>query len=734
MPDLTSVLAKEFGVAPDRVEAVIRLIDDGNTIPFIARYRKEATGEMDDQVLRRLSERLEYLRSLEKRREEVRSSIEEQGQLTGELSAQLVRATTLAEIEDLYRPFRPKRRTRASIAREKGLEPLAAVLWRQDAADPRRPEALAAPFVSAEKGVADVEEALAGARDILAEDLSDDAALRGRLRELFFRHGTVVAKGKKKEDSVYRMYYDHKEPVNRIAGHRTLAIDRGEREEFLEVSIEVPEDDALGIVKDRAERKAVRGAEGAKGLPGRESAVWPQVVLAAADAWKRLVRPSLENEVRGLLTEDAQEKAMRVFSLNLRSLLLGAPIRGRTVMGLDPAYRTGCKLCVVDPTGKLLTTGVIYPTPPYGKVAEARRTVLALVAEHGVELVAIGNGTASKETEIFVADLIREEKPSLKYLIVSEAGASVYSASKLGAEEFPEFDVSLRSAVSIARRIQDPLAELVKIDPKAIGVGQYQHDMNQKKLGETLGGVVEDCVNAVGVDLNTASPSLLSYVAGIQPAVAKNIAAYRVEHGAFRSRQELRKVPRLGDRAYEQCAGFLRIPDAKDPLDRTSVHPESYEAARIVLKKLGGGAGPAAGGSADVADLAARAARYGLEKLASEAGVGSPTLRDILDALARPGRDPRESAPQPELRGDVMSLEDLKPGMVLGGVVRNVSAFGAFVDVGVHQDGLVHVSELSDTFVRDPFSVVSTGDAVRVRVLAVDAARKRISLSMKGMS
>ncbi len=733
MPDIQATLAKEFSLPSDRVGQVVQLIDDGNTIPFIARYRKEATGEMDDQVLRRLSERLEYLRSLEKRREEVRSSVEEQGHLTTELAAQMARATTLAEIEDLYRPFKPKRRTRASIAREKGLEALAAMLWRQDAADSRKPEVLAAPFVSAEKGVADVQEALAGARDILAEDLSDDAALRGRLRRLFYQAGTVVSKGRKKEDSVYRLYYDFSEPVSRIAGHRTLAIDRGEREEFLEVSLQVPEDEAQGQVRDHAERKAIRGVDGPKGLPGRASAVWPQVALASADAWKRLIQPSLENEVRGLLTEDAQDKAMHIFSANLRSLLLSAPVRGRTVMGLDPAYRTGCKLCVVDPTGRLLTTGVIYPTPPHNKVEEARRTIRALVREHGVELVAIGNGTASKETEIFVGDLIREDALPLKYLIVSEAGASVYSASKLGAEEFPEFDVSLRSAVSIARRLQDPLAELVKIDPKAIGVGQYQHDMNQKKLGETLGGVVEDCVNAVGVDLNTASPSLLSYVAGIQPAVAKNIAAYRVEHGAFRSRQELRKVPRLGDRAFEQCAGFLRIPDAADPLDRTSVHPESYEAARIVLKKLGSEGGAAAGASADVTDLVAKAGRYGLDKLAGEAAVGVPTLRDILDALARPGRDPRESTPQPELRSDVMSLEDLKPGMVLGGVVRNVAEFGAFVDIGVHQDGLVHVSELSDTFVRNPLAVVSTGDAVRVRVLSVDVPRKRISLSMKGL-
>lgn len=718
MADIVAQLVREFGLDPYQVRNTIRLIDEGCTIPFIARYRKEQTGELNAQVLRELYDRLVYLRNLESRKEEVRRLIEEQGRLTDEISAALDACVTMQEVEDIYRPFRPKRRTRASIAREKGLEPLAEIIFRQDMYAGNIYET-AQRFVDSEKGVNSADEALAGAMDIIAENVSDDAEIRKSVRKMFFKHGVLLSRAAKEEDSVYRMYYDFREPVSRIAKHRVLAVNRGEREGFLQVKIEVPEELIIEYLLSRTVRK-------------KRSVTAEFVEKAVEDSFKRLIAPSVENEVRNELTELAGEQAIKVFAVNLRNLLMQPPVRGRVVLGLDPAYRTGCKLAVVDDTGKVLATDVIYPTPPQKRVEEAEKTLLYLVEKYRVDIVSIGNGTASRESEIIVANALKKLDRKVYYMVVSEAGASVYSASKLGAEEFPDFDVSLRSAVSIARRLQDPLAELVKIDPKAIGVGQYQHDMNQNRLSETLRGVVEDCVNSVGVDLNTASPSLLSYVSGINTAVAKNIVEYREKAGRFRNRAELKNVKKLGEKTFEQCAGFLRITDGANILDNTSVHPESYDAAVKLLELTGYTL-------EDVRDrkldgLEKEVERIGIEKVAAELNIGIPTLRDIISELLKPGRDPRDELPKPILLTDVLSIEDLKPGMILTGTVRNVADFGAFVDIGVHQDGLVHISELSDKYVRSPMDVVSVGDIVKVRVLSVDVERKRISLSMQGVT
>ena len=716
MADITTRLIEEFKIRRDQVENTIKLVDEGNTIPFIARYRKEMTGSLDDQVLRELHERLVYLRSLEARREEVRRLIEEQGQLSDDVAAAIAKADSLTELEDIYRPFRPKRRTRASIAKERGLEPLAMILLLQN--PKQSPEAEAQPYVNAEKGVEDADAALQGARDILAELVSDNAEHRKLIRELTQREGFLITKAKKEEDSPYRMYYDYREPVARVAPHRVSAIDRGEREGFLQVKLEAPETLIVDILK----RKMLIN----------QSPMARQVELAVEDAYERLIRPSIETEVRNALSDTASDKAIKVFSQNLKGLLMQPPVKAHAVLGLDPAYRTGCKLAVVDGIGNVLHTGVIYPTPPQSKVEESARIMKALIEKFSIEIVAIGNGTASREAEQFTADVLKSLSRKVYYVIVSEAGASVYSASKLAAEEFPEFDVSLRSAVSIARRLQDPLAELVKIDPKAIGVGQYQHDVNQKKLGEALGGVVEDCVNSVGVDVNTASPSLLSYVAGVSGTVAANIVSYRGEAGRIRSRKELLKVKKLGAKAFEQCAGFLRIPGGKDILDNTGVHPESYEAAEKLLALTGFTLKDVA--DRRIAGLVPEVQKRGLETVARQISVGVPTLQDILDELMKPGRDPRDELPKPILSSDVLEMKDLAPGMVLNGTVRNVADFGAFVDIGVHQDGLVHVSELADRFVKNPMDVVKVGDVVKVKVLAVDVQRKRISLSMKGLN
>ncbi len=717
MAEILSRLARELSIKQSQVDSTVQLIDEGNTIPFIARYRKEVTGGLDDQVLRELYDRLVYLRNLEGRREEVRRLIESQGMLTEELSKGLDKADTLQEIEDIYRPFKPKRRTRASIAREKGLEPLAVTIYAQKLMK-GDVLALASEFINVEKGVNTAEEALQGAMDIIAETVSDNAEYRRAVRELTFKEGVLITTAKKEEDSPYRMYYDFKEPVFKIAPHRVLAIDRGEKEEFLSVKLEAPEARIVDWLKNRTLSKT--------------GSIFKDVIeKAVEDAYDRLIAPSIENEIRGSLTEAASEQAIKVFSENLRNLLLQPPVKGRVVLGLDPAYRTGCKLAVVTETGRVLHTGVIYPTPPQNKVVEATATIKGLIAKHDVDIIAIGNGTASRESEIFVAGIIKTLEKKVRYMVVSEAGASVYSASKLAAEEFPEFDVSLRSAVSIARRLQDPLAEQVKIDPKAIGVGQYQHDMNQKRLGEALSGVVESCVNSVGVDLNTASPSLLSYVAGINSSVANNIVEYRETNGSFKTRRELLKVKKLGEKSFEQCAGFLRIPEATNILDNTSVHPESYEACKALLKLTGHTLDDVR--EKRLGSLRQEVEKLGVEKVAVTIGVGIPTLNDMINELLKPGRDPRDELPPPLLSEDVLDIADLKPNMILDGTVRNVVDFGAFVDIGVHQDGLVHVSELCDRFVRNPMEVVSVGDIVKVRVLEVDAQRKRISLSMKGI-
>ncbi|NLM72599.1 MAG: RNA-binding transcriptional accessory protein [Clostridiaceae bacterium] len=717
MADILSRLSQELSIRPSQVENTVRLIDEGNTIPFIARYRKEVTGGLDDQVLRELFGRLTYLRNLETRREEVRRLISEQEKLTEEISLSLDKAETLQEIEDIYRPFKPKRKTRASIAREKGLEPLAVTIYAQKDINGDVME-LAARFIDSEKGVETAEEALQGAMDIIAETISDNAEYRRIIRELTFRHGIIKTSARKEEDSPYRMYYDFEEPVLKIAPHRVLAINRGEKEGFLSVKLEAPETRILDWLKGKTLSET--------------GSVFSEIIeKTAEDAYYRLIAPSIENEIRASLTETASEQAIKVFSENLRNLLLQPPVKGKVVLGLDPAYRTGCKLAVVNELGSVLDTGVIYPTPPQNKVEEAAETLKKLIIKHNVDIIAIGNGTASRESEIFVTGVIKTLDKKVRYIIVNEAGASVYSASKLGAEEFPQFDVSLRSAVSIARRLQDPLAELVKIDPKAIGVGQYQHDMNQKRLGEALSGVVESCVNSVGVDLNTASPSLLSYVAGINSTIAQNIVDYREINGAFKSRKELLKVKKLGEKTFLQCAGFLRIPGAENILDNTSVHPESYEACKKLLELTNHTMEDI--GEGRLSNLRKETEKIGFDKVAEIIGVGVPTLKDIIDELLKPGRDPRDELPPPLLSEDVLEISDLKPGMVLNGTVRNVVDFGAFVDIGVHQDGLVHISELSENFVRNPMDVVSVGDIVKVRVLEVDPKRKRISLSMKGI-
>ena len=715
--DIIQTLADELDKNPRYVENIVRLLDEGNTIPFIARYRKELHGAMDDTSLRTLEERLQYLRGLEERREAVKNAIEEQGKLTAELTAAIDRAKTLAEVEDLYRPYKQKRRTRATVAKEKGLEPLAALLFAQERDCPR-PEDAAQDFIDPEKGVETIADALQGANDIIAEWISDDAAVRKSLRELLERRGTLRSLAATEEDSVYCLYYEFEQSLSRLQGHQILAINRGEKEKKLSATVLLDRELALPLLR----RAVVK--------PG--SAAMEFVKDAAEDAYDRLIYPSLEREMRTALTEKASEGAIGQFALNLKPLLMQPPVKGKVTMGLDPGYRMGCKVAVVDGTGKVLDTAVVYPTYGERQKKEAIAALAKLIAKHGVENIAIGNGTASRETEQMAVELIRQVNEAgtrVSYMIVSEAGASVYSASKLAAEEFPQYDVNLRSAVSIARRLQDPLAELVKIDPKAIGVGQYQHDCPQKQLDEALNGVVEDCVNAVGVDVNTASPSLLQRVAGLNGTTAKNVVAYREENGAFTSRAQIKKVPKLGPKAFQQCAGFLRVPESKSVLDNTAVHPESYDAAKALLELTGHTLADVKAGT--LSDLPGRVKAYGEEQAAEAIGVGVPTLRDIVSELLKPGRDVRDELPKPILRTDVLEMKDLKPGMVLTGTVRNVIDFGVFVDIGVHQDGLVHISQVSDKFIRHPSEVVSVGDVVKVAVLEVDEKKKRISLSMK---
>ena len=772
--DIVKKIAAELEIRPQQVEAVIKLIDEGNTIPFIARYRKEAHGSLNDEQLRNLSERLTYLRTLEEKKEQVLATIEEQGKLTDELKAQILAAETQVLVEDLYRPYRPKRRTRAIIAKEKGLEPLAQIILAQEVTEPL--ETIAEQYVSEEKEVKDVVDAIAGARDIIAEQISDNADYRKYIRDITREEGILTSTAKdEKAQSVYEMYYEYQEPVKKIAGHRVLALNRGEKEKFLVVKLEAPEERILTYLCKKT-------------ITEENEIVTPVLEEAVTDSYKRLIAPAIEREIRNELTEQAEDGAIKVFGKNLEQLLMQPPIAGKTVLGWDPAFRTGCKLAVVDPTGKVLDTKVIYPTAPQNKVEEAKREVKKLIQKYGISLISVGNGTASRESEMIIADMLHEIKEPVQYIIVNEAGASVYSASKLATEEFPNFDVGQRSAASIARRLQDPLAELVKIDPQSIGVGQYQHDMNQKKLGETLSGVVEDCVNKVGVDLNTASASLLEYISGISKVIAKNIVTYREENGKFTSRKELLKVPKLGPKAFEQCAGFMRILDGKNPLDATSVHPETYDAANALLDKLGidteelkkiqteaakqqsplakkktapkkkkqqfvvrnthtafGAAFAEAFGSIDLpsgeteetptenkASGSLQKRVKDKKKMADELGIGEITLVDILKELEKPARDPRDEMPKPILRTDVLEMKDLKEGMILKGTVRNVIDFGAFVDIGVHQDGLVHVSEMSDKkFVKHPLDVVSVGDIVDVKVMGVDLKKQRIQLTMK---
>ncbi len=713
--DIIKTLAEEFKIGVNQVENTVVLIDEGCTIPFIARYRKEKTGSLDDQVLRELFDRLTYLRNLTERKEEVTRLIAEQDKLTPEIEEALKKAVTMTEVEDIYRPYRPKKRTKAMIAKEMGLEPLSDIIFNQELMEGDILK-LAEEYVSKDLGVESPEKAIEGALYIIAENISDNAEIRKQLRILIFRNGMIESKANTEEDSVYRMYYEYSEAVNRIANHRILALDRGESEDVLNVKVVIDEAMAHSAILKQI-------------TVNDKSITYPLIVEAAEDAYKRLIFPSVEREIRNSLTERAQEEAIKVFSVNLRHLLLAAPFKGKTVLGLDPAYRTGCKIAVIDKTGKVLDTCVVYPTPPQNKIEEAKAKLKQLILKHDVDLISIGNGTASKESEIFVAELIKEIDKKVYYMVVSEAGASVYSASKLGAEEFPQFDVSLRSAVSIARRIQDPLAELVKIDPKSIGVGQYQHDMNQKRLSEALGGVVEGCVNSVGVDVNTASPSLLSFVSGINSTVAKNILAYREENGAFKSRKEFLKVPKLGNKAFLQCAGFLRISGGKNILDNTSVHPESYEAAEILLEKLGYDKNS----DEEFKLIEKKAELYGIDKLAGELEIGVPTLSDILKELAKPGRDIRDEAPKPELRSDLLDIKDLKNDMLLTGTVRNVTDFGAFVDLGVHYDGLLHISQISDKFIKHPSEKLAVGDIIKVRILDIDLDKKRISLTLKGV-
>ena len=772
--DIVKKIAAELEIRPQQVEAVIKLIDEGNTIPFIARYRKEAHGSLNDEQLRNLSERLTYLRTLEEKKEQVLATIEEQGKLTDELKAQILAAETQVLVEDLYRPYRPKRRTRAIIAKEKGLEPLAQIILAQEVTEPL--ETIAEQYVSEEKEVKDVADAIAGARDIIAEQISDNADYRKYIRDITREEGILTSTAKdEKAQSVYEMYYEYQEPVKKIAGHRVLALNRGEKEKFLVVKLEAPEERILTYLCKKT-------------ITEENEIVTPVLEEAVTDSYKRLIAPAIEREIRNELTEQAEDGAIKVFGKNLEQLLMQPPIAGKTVLGWDPAFRTGCKLAVVDPTGKVLDTKVIYPTAPQNKVEEAKREVKKLIQKYGISLISVGNGTASRESEMIIADMLHEIKEPVQYIIVNEAGASVYSASKLATEEFPNFDVGQRSAASIARRLQDPLAELVKIDPQSIGVGQYQHDMNQKKLGETLSGVVEDCVNKVGVDLNTASASLLEYISGISKVIAKNIVTYREENGKFTSRKELLKVPKLGPKAFEQCAGFMRILDGKNPLDATSVHPETYDAANALLDKLGidteelkkiqteaakqqsplakkktapkkkkqqfvvrnthtafGAAFAEAFGSIDLpsgeteetptenkASGSLQKRVKDKKKMADELGIGEITLVDILKELEKPARDPRDEMPKPILRTDVLEMKDLKEGMILKGTVRNVIDFGAFVDIGVHQDGLVHLSEMSDKkFVKHPLDVVSVGDIVDVKVMGVDLKKQRIQLTMK---
>lgn len=712
--DIVKQLSEEFGLRADYAKNIVELIDDGNTIPFIARYRKEMHGSCNDQVLRDFSERLAYLRNLGKRKEEVLSAIGEQGKLTDELSEAIAAAKTLAEVEDLYRPYKQKRRTRATVAKEKGLEPLAEIIFAQQIKTGDISE-IAAPFISEEKEVGSVDEAVAGASDIIAESVSDNAEVRKKLKNIVHRLGTVVSSGDSEKDSVYRNYYDYSEPVEKIPSHRILAILRGENEEMLKVRIDCSDATCLNAVYSEFVK---------------EKSIFTDIVKnACADSWQRLLQPSIEREIRNELRDRAYEQAVKMFGLNLRHLLMQPPVKDKVVLAVDPAYRTGCKIAVVDSTGKVLDTGVIYPTPPQNKTEEAEKKILAWIKKFGVDCISIGNGTASKEAEIFIANTIGKADRSVSYAVVNEAGASVYSASRLGAEEFPDFDVSVRSAVSIARRLQDPLAELVKIDPKSIGVGQYQHDVPSAQLDEALRSVVEDCVNSVGVDLNTASPSLLFYVSGLSASVAKNIVLYREENGSFRSRAELRKVPKLGPKAFEQCAGFLRIPGAENELDNTSVHPESYECVRSLLGLFGYKLSDIS--SFSDGRLRREAEKFGKAATAEKCGVGLPTLEDILNELEKPGRDIRDDLPAPLLRTDVMDINDLKPGMQLKGTVRNVIDFGVFVDIGVHQDGLVHISEISNKYIKHPSEVLSVGDVVNVTVLSVDPEKKRISLSVK---
>ncbi len=711
--DIILKLSEELGIRKSQAEATVKLIDEGNTIPFIARYRKEVTGSLNDEVLRNLYERLTYLRNLEERKETVLNSIEEQGKLTDELKAQILAAETMVAVEDLYRPYKPKRRTRATIAKERGLEPLANVITLQMLNTPL--EAEAAKFINPEKEVNSAEDAIAGAKDIIAEAGSDEADYRTRIRDLTMKKGHVTSTAKDPEaESVYEMYYEFDEPVNKLAGHRILALNRGENEKILNVKVEAPEEDILRFL----ERKVIT-----RDNPNTT----PVLKEVVADAYDRLIAPAIEREIRSSLTEMAEDGAIRVFGKNLEQLLMQPPIVGQVVLGWDPAFRTGCKLAVVDPTGKVLDTTVIYPTAPQNKVEEAKTVLKKLISKYHITLISLGNGTASRESEQVIVDLLKEIPVKVQYIIVNEAGASVYSASKLATEEFPNFDVGQRSAASMARRLQDPLAELVKIDPKSIGVGQYQHDMNQKKLSEALSGVVEDCVNKVGVDLNTASASLLEYISGISKVIAKNIVAYREENGRFGSRNQLLKVAKLGPKAYEQCAGFMRITDGKNPLDATGVHPESYDATKKLLDKLGFTMEDVKNRNLD--GISKKISNY--DKLAEELGIGAITLQDIVKELEKPARDPREDMPKPILRSDVLEMKDLTPGMVLKGTVRNVIDFGAFVDIGVHQDGLVHISQMSDKFIKHPLEVVSVGDIVEVKVMSIDLKKQRIQLTMK---
>ena len=713
--DYSKVLSQQFQIKEEYANNIISLLDDGNTIPFIARYRKEMHGSMDDQLIREFSEKLEYLRSLDKRRKEIRTLIDGQEKLTDEISLALDKAETLSELEDIYRPYRPKRKTRASVAKEKGLEPLAEIILKQESKCD--PVAVAEKYVDEEKGIANVEDALQGAMDIIAETVSDNAEIRKRIRNLANVNGVISSVAVDAEkDSVYRQYYDYKEPVKKIADHRLLAVNRGEKEGFLKVSVEMDTERPLNSI--------------AKVMITNPACACADIVKTACeDAYTRLIFPSIEREIRNDLTENACENSMKVFGVNLRQLLMQPPVKGKTVLGLDPGYRTGCKVAVVDGTGKVLDTAVIYPTHSEAKVKESKQKLLQLIKKHNVDIISIGNGTASKETEMFAADAIKEADHPVYYMVVSEAGASVYSASKLAAKELPQLDLTLRSAVSIARRLQDPLAELVKIEPKAIGVGQYQHDMPQKRLGETLDGVVEGCVNSVGADLNTASPALLSRISGLNSTVCNNIVAYREENGAFTSRAELKKVPKLGPKAFEQCAGFLRVPESKNPLDNTGVHPESYKSAKELLALLDYSDKEIKEGK--FTDLANRVSAKGTKSLADTLKIGLPTLDDIVKELSKPGRDPRDELPAPMLRSDILDIKDLKPDMVLKGTVRNVIDFGAFIDIGVHQDGLVHISQICDKYIKHPSEVLKVGDVVDVKIISVDPEKNRISLTMR---